>query len=160
MARFLALLLLCSCSQNRSWRVGHVDAGHSAFNSSKLCYRSDDAANGIDVEFLKTQHTLHLYLNVHAHPVPPYEGNAKQALVVFLAGDKKFTYIAARHEGGQRLLVPLEAQEILIEALRANTSITIQLEGYTAQIDPASFSENFTDLQKASPFDLPIKLSL
>ena len=28
-----------------------------------------------------------------------------------------------------------------------------------APIDPARFSENFTALQKASPFDLPIKLS-
>jgi hypothetical protein len=134
--------------------------GNTAYDSSKLCYRSADALNGIDLEFLNTHNALRLYLSVHAQPIPPYQGNPKQARVTLLVGEQKVECIAARHEGGGRLLLPEEFQETLIEIFKKNQLVTIELEGYTAQIDPAQFQENFTKMQKSTHLDLSIKVAL
>ena len=158
------LLLLCSCGQNHRqnhcWALGYQKTGNAAYDSSKLCYRSADPINGIDLEFLHTRGALNLYLTVHAGPIPPYQGNPKQALVIFLIEKEKIECIAARHEGGGRLLLPPEIQETLVETFKKNESVLIQLEGYVAKIDPAHFLKNFTKMQKSTPLDIPFKLGL
>lgn len=154
----LLLLSFLSCNQSDSWQISRIETGTPKFDSSKLTYHSPDRSNGIDLEMLHTHQSLHFYLQVHSQTIPAYQGNPKEALVNITIGETKHALVAPRHEGGQRLLLPDSAHDIIITALKANQPIKIELEGYSASIDPAQFSEYFNEMQHPSLFRLPTDL--
>jgi len=80
-----------------------------------------------------------LYLDVHSHPIPPYASNPKEAIVTLSTGEEKLVVLAVRREGGQRLVVPLEAHAFILKTLRQGLPLTIELEGYTTTIEAKNF---------------------
>ncbi|MBS0648761.1 MAG: hypothetical protein JSS10_06015 [Verrucomicrobia bacterium] len=158
---FLLLLTLCACESSKSWEVSHVQAGQKEYNSSRLSYPIRDIVNGIGVEMICTQGQVKTYLEVHAQTIPPYQGNPKEALVIMKVKDKTFQGIAHRHEGGQRVSLPPQLHQLLIESLQLNAPVTVMLEGYFATLDPKEFPEQFQELQTEpmkNPLQLPFKL--
>jgi len=156
---FAVFLLFSSCTGSDRWTVSHL--GSHKEGSSRLTYSSQDAVNGLDLEFLRVGTDLHTYLQVHSQSIPPLNGNPKEALVVFKFGDKELSGVAFRHEGGQRLMLPPAMQQQLINALKEEKQVTIRLQGYQAVIDAASFPQSFGDLQSSplqNPIQLPFKL--
>lgn len=155
------LLLLCSCVQKDNWMVSHIKTGSEAFNSSKLSFPTQDAVNGIDLEFLCVEGKVHTYLQIHSQTIPAYRGNPKEALVTLQMGEETFSDVAHRHEGGQRLLLSDISQQHLLKALQDKTSVTIRLEGYKAIVASEQFLEHFKEFQDSpirNPFQLPFKL--
>ena len=153
-----ALLFIAGCNKSSHWSTNHVKTGSSAFDSSELCYRTSDPANGLDLAMIRTKDTLRFYLAVRSRSIPPYQNNPKQALVEILIDNNKYIFIAARHEGGQRLLLPEECQQLVLDSLKNNLSVTFQLSGYQAFIEPSDFETQFKKLNVpplAIPFQLP-----
>jgi hypothetical protein len=157
----LLLLLLFACESNKSWEVSHVQAGKKAYNSARLSYPVRDTVNGIGIEMICAQGLVNTYLEVHAQHIPPYQGNPKEALVILKIEGKTFQGIAHRHEGGQRVSLPPQLHQLLIESLQLNQPVTVLLEGYFTTLDPAEFSEQYRELQSdpiKNPFQLPFKI--
>ena len=161
MLYFFLLLCLCACQSNKSWEVSHVQAGKEEYNSARLSYPVEDIVNGIGVEMICAQGLINTYLEVHAQHIPPYQGNAKEALVILKIEGKTFQGIAHRHEGGQRASLPPQLQQVLTESLQLGQPVTVLLEGYFTTLDPKEFLEQYRELQSApikNPFQLPFKL--
>jgi len=138
-----------------------MQTGDAAYDSTKLLYAAKDPVNGVDLEMLQIGGALIAYLQVHSQVVPPYRGNGKEALVTLKVDDQVTSGIAERHEGGQRLRLTRDLQEQLLEALQAQKSVQLQLEGYQAFISAEDFPEHFKTFQKTkvrNPFQLPFKL--
>ncbi len=155
------LLFLFACESSKSWEVSHINAGHQESNSARLSYPVTDTVNGIGVEMICAKGLINTYLEVHSQTVPPYQGNPKEALVIMKIEGKTFQGIANRHEGGQRLSLPPQLQQLLVESLQLRQPVTIMLEGYFTTLDPKEFSEQYRELQAPplkNPFQLPFKL--
>jgi hypothetical protein len=152
------LFFLSCCSKPSHWSSSHVKTGSSAFDSSELCFRTTDPVNGLDLAMIRTKESLRLYLEVRSRAIPPYQNNPKQALVEVLIGSDKYSFIGFRHEGGQRLLLPNDCQEIVLDSLKNNITVTFHLSGYKAVIDPKDFEAKFKKLGSpplSNPFHLP-----
>jgi len=155
----LVVLLLSSCSSSDSWAVSYLDG--KGRSSSKLVYAARDIVNGVDLEFLRVGEELHTYLQVHSQMIPAFNGNAKEALVTFNINGTTHSGVAYRHEGGQRILLPEPLQNLLIEALKENKSVKIELQGYQATIEPGEFHKRLGDLNSnpiRNPFNIPLNL--
>ena len=136
-------------------------SGKKAYNSARLSYPVQDAVNGIGIEMICAQGLINTYLQIHAQRIPAYQGNDKEALVILKIDGKTFQGIAHRHEGGQRVSLPPQLQQVLTESLQLNQPVTVLLEGYFTTIDPKEFSEQFRELQSEpinNPFQLPFKV--
>jgi hypothetical protein len=160
-AVFFLLLFLSACESSKTWEVSHIQAGHKESISSRLSYPIRDIVNGIAVEMICAQGRVNTYLEVHAQTIPPYQGNPKEALVIMKVKDKTFQGIAARHEGGQRISLPPQLHQLLIESLQLNEPVTVMLEGYFTTLDPKEFPEQYQELQTLpikNPFQLPFKI--
>ncbi|MBS0652994.1 MAG: hypothetical protein JSR39_05635 [Verrucomicrobia bacterium] len=152
-------VILASCRSSSPWALDRVESGNSDFNSAKLTFPANDPIHGIDVEFLNTSKNLYVYLNVHSIPIPALKNNPKYAFVHLTIGTEKYRFEALRREGGQRLLLPEEAVDLMISSLRKNLPIEIKVSGYSTQITPSGFPEKFKKMQQSplfpNPFHLP-----
>lgn len=148
--------LLTGCSRSDSWKVSHIQSGSKEFSSSRLSYRSPDPVNGVDVEFLSLEDSCHLYLNVHSHPIKPYKGDSKTALVQVKTEDLTSSYLAHRHQGGQRLLLPDTVKDYIVEKLKQGQFVTISTSGYSSTLSPESFDRKYFLLEKPPRFRNPV----
>lgn len=156
MGACLTAALLTGCSRSDSWKVSHIQSGSKQFSSSRLSYRSPDPVNGVDVQFLSLDESCHLYLHVHSHPIKPYMGDPKKALVQVKTEDKTTSYFAIRHQGGQRLLLPDEAKDYIVEKLKSGQFVTISTSGYSSTLTPESFDKKYFLLEKPPRFRIPV----
>jgi hypothetical protein len=155
------LFFLFACQQSKSWEVSHVNAGSKEGGSARLSYPVRDTVNDIGIEMICAQGLVNTYLEVHSQTVPAYQGNPKEALVIMKIEGKTFQGIASRHEGGQRISLPPQLHQLLIESLQLHQPVTIMLEGYFITLEPKEFPERYRELQTPplkNPFQLPFKL--
>lgn len=103
------------------------------------------------------QDSLRTYVAVHSQTIPPFKGNTKEAFISLKVLDQSFQGVGHRHAGGQRVLLPAELQNILIQNLLGGKPITIQLQGYSTTVEPDQFAAEYQKLKKA-PFNFPIQL--
>jgi hypothetical protein len=134
-----------------------MQTGNSSFDSSKISYYSADPVRGINLEILKTKDNLHFYLDVSSRSIPPYKNNLKEAIVEIEVEGQKYIFIASRHSGGQRVLLPTQAQELIVSSLQGDKSVQIALSGYKTTLLSDGFAERYEKLQ-TSPFKNPFKL--
>ncbi len=157
---FFLSVYLFACSSQSQWTSDQVESGKKEFSSTKLSYLSKDPVYGIDLEFLKIEERLNVYLNVHSVPVPPHQGNQKNALLKLDIDGEILRCETYRLEGGQRFLLPDEMTKIVIESLKNNKEITFILPGYRSTIKAEDFSTKFDQLLNPfllqNPFHLPI----
>lgn len=154
----LLLLLSCSCNKGSSWVSSHIQSGNVSFDSSKLTYLSADPLRGVNLQILRTKDCLHFYLDVLSRVIPPYKNDPKQAIVEIEIEGKKHTFIAARHSGGQRVLLPFDAQELITASLKEGKNVQIALSGYKTTFLSEGFSERYEKLSfppLKNPFKLP-----
>ncbi len=142
----LLLFLLSSCYKPSPWAFRQIRSEETSFNSTKLTYASCDSVNEIDLEFLHHQDLVRAYLNVHSRPVPPSNEDPKGALVIIKAGTEEWRFMAYRLEGGQRLLLPQEATDLLVDLLKNLKKVTLSMSGYRTTIDPEDFPHKFDTL--------------
>jgi hypothetical protein len=153
-------VLLFACSSHSHWASDQVVSDEKKYRSTKLSYFSLDPVNGIDLEFLKIEERLNIYLNVHSIPVPPHQGNQKSALLKLNIDGQIIRCETYRLEGGQRFLLPDEIAKILIESLQSNKKIILILPGYRSIIKAQDFATRFDQLLHPFPLQNPFHLSL
>ncbi len=149
------LFHLCSCTHSTPWNTQCIRTNEADHGSSKLTYKCPDRVRGIDVEFLQTKSSSHLYLIVHSVPIPPLKNNPKEAELTLEIDGAKTLYTVPRHEGGHKLSIPDALKETIITTLQAHHPVTIHLEGYTATLTPEQFSASYDKFQYPFPLSNP-----
>jgi hypothetical protein len=159
-SEYLFALLLLGCSTRSHWTADRIHSEKKEFSSTKLTYFSPNPTQGIDLEFVKIEERVAVYLNVHSIPVPPHQGNSKNALVKIDIAEMTHRCQAYRLEGGQRFLLPDEMARLLIDALQKGCEVTLTLPGYRTTLKAEDFSEKFHQFLEPTllqnPFHLPI----
>ena len=160
---FLLWLLaaMSSCAQSGSWQVSHLQTGSSKYDSSRLYFPAADAISGIDVEMIRSDSEIFVYLLVQNYEIEPYQDNPKEAIVRLMFDDQTIDAVCHRHEGGQRLFLPDSLKQPLLSALQEEKDVTLQLAGFRSTISGRGFPSSFAALLKTplrNPLQPPIPL--
>jgi hypothetical protein len=159
-AKISILLFIVGCTGHSHWTADRIHSEKKEFSSTKLSYLSADPVHGIDVELINIEERVAVYLNVHSIPVPPHQGNPKNALVKLDIDSHTHRAEAYRLEGGQRFLLPDEISKQFIEALQQGKEVTLSLPGYRSTVKAEDFSGKFQQFLAPSlmqnPFHLPM----
>jgi hypothetical protein len=154
---FQALLVfLTNCSSSSPWNLSYLKGSQQAFDSVRLSYPVHDVVNQVAIEMIYANNSLRTYLVVYSHPIPPYLGNPQEAVVTLKTEAKVYRAIAYRHQGGQRIGLPSDLQQTLIDALLNENSVTLELQKYSTTLHPKQFIAAYHQLYKA-PLNLPVQ---
>ncbi len=136
---FFLLFLLPSCSCGPCWVYREVDTSCPSNNSAFLSYPVLNGFNGIEVQLLRGDFGTLAYLNIPCREIPPLPDAPRYANVLLIIEEDYYSFQAIRMEGGQRLLLPDEATDLLIHALLNCVSVVIALPSHYAEICPMRF---------------------
>jgi len=141
-------LLLLACQHNDRWKNVSIRTGNGQFDSSKLVYPATNFCHDLEVEFLYTDKHLHAYINVYAETVPAYEEDPQVALLVLHVKGQQYDLLVDRLSGGQRLKIPQESLNFLIDLLEKYPYVTFTLGSiYRTKINALDFNKHFKMLK-------------
>ena len=108
----------------------------------------DNTLGGLELELDFGISGLRMYVNVFSLEVPSHAETPHIAQVVIHINEERFVFFAHILQGGQRLLLPEEASNTIIEALSAGFPVTISTGRYRSVILPANFQKQYKALIK------------
>jgi hypothetical protein len=135
----LLALLLAGC-QPKGWSFCEVISDCPQFHSTQLKYSSENSFSGIEVQLIKGNFGTIGYLNVCSRELVSGE-------LFFEITGKVYPFSGVVLQGGQRLLLPANATQLLIKALLSNETVRIKLESFQTTLWPANFQRQFKKFQ-------------
>lgn len=145
----LILLLMTSCSNKKAlWEISETKTRHTSHQAFRISQKPNNIFRGIEVEFVRTSSGLRTYLNVHTLAFTENRFNHKKTEIVFISGGDEKSFLADRLEGGQRLLLPMEAQEFLLEKLSKNQSVKVISGRFDVDILPEELPSHLAKLRR------------
>jgi hypothetical protein len=139
----LSLLNGCSTPPCREWIFNDIIASCPSYNSGRLLLQPDNAYTYLEVEILRSKSGIRMYLNILLMEARPCEENPQKAKVEIILADETLTVYAHILKGGQRLLLPGEVADLLIDTLLDDQCFTIQVGAKKIVIVPDRFQESY-----------------
>lgn len=87
-----------------------------------------------------------MYVNIFSLPVIPLPDNPFHVNVEVEVNDNIFHFCSVLMQGGQRILLPDEARDLIIEALISYNLLTLSVGRYSTTIDTDNFVELYSKL--------------
>lgn len=87
-----------------------------------------------------------MYVNVFQYELPENPDNPKTTTVDILIGTNRYCFQADLFERNQRLLLPPDALQILVDLLLDNASFFISVGSYHAEITSVHFFDSYQKL--------------
>ncbi len=135
--------VLFGCGSQQAWIVQRNQATKEEFISSKLILPAKIPSDDIELEFMRTQTSIELFLIIRGQPIGNSQQHAKEIPLKVEAGSEVFTTIVYRHDGGQKFTVPIEMQTFISDCLKNDQPVTLTLPGYRQKIDPKGFASSY-----------------
>lgn len=132
---FLFLLTACS-SASSHWQTEVTETPSPCFNSTRLILPSSNAVKGLDVEIVQSFSGTRMYVTSCSLPFPSIPDDPDRAVVAITIDGRQEVVIAERLRGGQRLLLPPEAMQQVIDALHQNNSVHLCIGSFQTQVSP------------------------
>lgn len=144
-AAFAALLVIFqACSPCcREWLYDEVCTSCPYYNSKRIILRSETNLQGLELEFIRTFSGQRAYINIFSLALPRDINDPLKTQICISFGDNKYNFYADRLEGGQRLLLSKEAEELIISQLLECKPMTISTGRYRSVIIPRKFPEAY-----------------
>jgi len=136
-------LLLTSCASTSVWQIDSSQGIPSTFNSVRLYLCTSGGCGDLGLELVRTCEGIRLYLNVYGLDIPPSERDSSISMVYISFREQSYTFCADRLLGGQRLLIPKNVQDDIIEYLQRGQPVFIRVGRYQADIYPEQFLKPF-----------------
>lgn len=150
---FLALcccaLTACSTPVCRQWALVEMTTGYPCFNSGRLYLDPDNNYSHIQLELDRDISGIRMYVNILLLYAPPCSDDPDYTNLEIKweeegEGEGEETppllVKAYRLKGGQRLLIPSDIADQLIETLLKGRSFTVHLGRYRSLITPVDFA--------------------
>lgn len=143
----LFLFLLTSCYHaGPKWcldlpREGCCQSGRLKFPAAEPC-------TGVNFEIIRSGEYNWGYLSVLSFAIPA--GEDAMTPVTITAGDQSFTFFARRLEGCQKLLLPDEGLDMIINWLMTGHTIHICFDRYQTTLYSQDFNRRYKELRKGA----------
>lgn len=142
----LALLLFSSCSANRSsWNYASIPSAPC----QRLCLAPKNSFKNLEIALQKENEGTRAIINVYAIPLKP-ESDGKTKVTLTLDGTST-SYTATVLEGGQRIVLPSDAEQKLINALFQKKPLVLATGRYSTEVNYEGFEEPFSHFQNNIP---------
>lgn len=149
LAPILCLLLFTACSTYiRQWELLENVTQTPQFNSGRMILPPDSDCSNIELEITRSYSGTRFYVNLLSLQAPPLQGDPTRTYleIVFEQDEKPWIVHPWLFSGGQRLLLPDEVADALIDALMMGKSFTISIGRSTIFVIPDQFCEEYTKL--------------
>lgn len=124
-AALIVLTLLTGCSREKSWQHQEIKTPRLETPSQSLTFRAKEESEKLELQFLQGSYGTLTYINAKSC-IPRAD---KTAPVNISVDGTLFSFQAVCMQGNQRLLLPKEATDLLIESLSSQKKVEIALEG-------------------------------
>ncbi len=154
----LVLLSVCSCSSSvcRQWEIQKVLTKHPCYNAGRLLWGPHSNFTYLELELARSRTGLRFYVNLlFLQARPCQEDSERTCLEILYDNQESWVVYPYLFEGGQRLLLPGEVADVLIQALLNGRSFTVRLGRNCLEILPANFASLYETL-----LSLPIEVEL
>lgn len=143
-AIFALFFILHSCTPcNREWFYQEVRAESPCVHSKRILLLPENPYRGIGLQFVRTCSGERAYLDIYSLCFPKDMEEPDSTLVRISSDAGSYEFRADRLEGGQRLLLPGDAESFLIEQLLNCRTLTISAGRYQDEITPRAFREAY-----------------
>lgn len=145
----LSLVCLSSCSSPvRHWEIEQTLTCNPCYNSGKVYFPPCDEIFGLELELARGPTDYRMYLNIFSRQFPSEDEEGNKTKVSVTIAEQPTDFLANRFQGGQRLLLPDEAVDQIINALIDNQTVTIAVGRYSSEIVSENFIAVFDELNK------------
>ena len=146
-ALFLIIFLTSSCSpQCNQWKLAVIKADCPAASYVKVYLPACNTFNGLETVLMSSNGNVRLYLYAVTLLFPFYENDECFCEVTLCVDEENYTFIADRLQGGQCLLLPKDAMQLLMDALLENKSVEVTTGRYQATLTPENFCNAYRNL--------------
>lgn len=137
----LISLFSCSLSPCRQWQIQEVLAKYPCFNGGRLTLASDSDCSYLEVELIRNRSGIRFYINILFLQAQPLQDNPSHTrLEIVFEGQDPWVVYPYLMEGGQRLLLPGEIADPLIQALLDDCCFTIRMGRNQVNVISDNFS--------------------
>ncbi len=143
----LASLFGCSSPKSRQWEIQEIITQSPCFNAVKLILGPDSNYSYLELELTRTLSGIRFYINLlFLEALPLKEDCTRTSIVIQFEDQNSWTIYPYLLQGGQRLLLPTDIANQLIDALLDERMFTIQVGRNVIEVTPNHFKEHYTRL--------------
>lgn len=132
-AFFLLFFSFLSCSSPSSWQSSHHYQSPRAYRSKQILCKASDSYKTIQLEIIKTPSSLCAYLHTLSQEFSELESFKGYSEVTLSTENDKKLFIAPRLQGGQKILLPEEALQWILNALNQNETVLVQVGSHLGE---------------------------
>ncbi len=140
----LALCLICliGCSTScRQWEIQEILTKNPCFSNGRLLLGPESDISHLELEITRNRSGIRFYVNLLFLQAPPCpQDTTRTALQIIFEDQEPWTIYPYLFEGGQRLLLPGDVADSLIQALLEERSFTIQIGRNHLLVIPDNFA--------------------
>jgi hypothetical protein len=137
---FFLLFFSFSCVKPcQQWEMDHIEAQCPYYNSTKIYLPALNSFSNLEVEIVRTANETRMYFNIFTLEFPWICEDESKTEVCLVIDQQEYRFLADRLEGGQRLLLPPDALELVVQTLLQYAPVQAIVGRYTADIIPNNF---------------------
>ena len=153
LALYFMILTACSTPTCRQWEIQEIVTNTPCFNGGRLTLDPDSDYSHLELELVRNSSGIRFYINLLFLQAPPWkEDPARTSLIIQFENQEPWTVHPYLLEGGQRLLLPGDIADVLVQALLDESFFTIQIGRSQVHVVFTQFTKNYKRL-----LDLPIE---
>lgn len=137
----LTFLLSCSSPTCHQWEIQEILTTSPCFNGGRLLLAPNSDYSHLELELLRNRSGIRFYINLLFLYAPPWqEDSTHTCLEIIFEDQEPWVVYPYLFEGRQRLLLPGEVADTLVQALLDGYSFTLQIGRYKIEVVPDHFS--------------------
>jgi hypothetical protein len=148
---FLALCLIlhfaCTPPHCRKWEIQDIANKIPCFNGGRLILGPDSDYSHLELEIIRNRSGIRFYINLLFLYAPPLqEDPSKTRVEILFEGQEPWIIYPNLLAGGQKLMLQEDVAEILIQAMRDQSSFILKIGRNQIKVIPDNFSIAYEQL--------------
>lgn len=145
----LCLLYLSSCSETcQQWTLAEALTCHPCYNSGRMYLLPESDCHHLELELDRGRSGIRMYLNLLLLPAQPYPGDPNRTTAQLIVDGEVSTFYPYCFSGGQRLLIPEEITQAIIENLSEGEISLVKVGYEEIRIVPNNFEACYQRLMQ------------
>ncbi|MDP1836610.1 MAG: hypothetical protein Q8K75_11885 [Chlamydiales bacterium] len=151
----LLLVILVSCGVNyvplccrHSWKYENAGACIPCLDSSRIILIPNQPSSTLQFEIIRDIHGYHMYVSTICYVLADCCGSQEEVPLQICVGEDVYDFEGKLYQGGQRVLIPEEARDIIIGGLLSGSCVTFHVGIYSVNVTSASFGQCWNRLIK------------
>jgi hypothetical protein len=144
---FLLLLSSCSTSACRQWEIQEIGSKIPCFNGGRLILEPDSDYSHLELEIIRNSSGIRFYINLLFLQASPWPKDPSRTCLTIQFSDQEpwmvYPYLL---EGGQRLLLPRDVADILVQSILDENAFTLQLGRSQISVVSTNFMKSYQRL--------------